>query len=282
MRTATLLGMTVLVLVTMGGVACDREPALLRQAREAEVVVSLSRAFQKSVEAEKSAVLATTDDESERFASESRQAAAEVERLQKELQVLIGGDGRQAERDRLQAFGAAWAKVAAIDARLLPLAVANTNLKAAHRSTHEAAAALERLETALAALEGESKDPARLRELSRAAVAALTIQTLHAPHIASPSDPEMTALEARIQGLQLTVDRVLAVDSGGARRDEALQAWRDYQAHTAEVLRLSRENTNVLSFSISVHEKRDASTAADAALQALVTEVQSAGPRPTR
>ena len=284
MRSFSLLLLVVVLLLS-----CSREPAMVRQARKAELAGALSRAFLKSVEAEKSAVLATTDEESERFASESRDAAREVGRLQRDLEVLIGGDARQPEKDRLAAFSAAWAKVAAIDAQLLPLAVANTNLKAAHLSSHEAAAALERLVARLGALEARSKDPARIRRLSAAAVAALTIQTLHPPHIVSPDDAEMKALEGRIEALSEKVDEVLkgelkgeGGEGAGPEQGEALAAWRDYQGTTTEVLRLSRQNTNVLSFSMSVHEKRDASVAAEVALLALISEVEVTGPRATR
>ena len=205
--------------------SCSREPAMVRQARKAELAGALSRAFLKSVEAEKSAVLATTDEESGQFASESRNAASEVGRLQRELEVLIGGDARQPEKGKLAAFSAAWTKVAAIDAQLLPLAVANTNLKAAHLSSHEAAAALERLVARLDALEARSKDPARIRRLAAAAVAALTIQTLHPPHIVSspPSPASTPATKYRVPWAQL-LQRTFATDvltcnkCGGPRR----------------------------------------------------------------
>jgi hypothetical protein len=275
--------MASLAVFALVSVACHEAPALVRQGKKVALTGELSRTFSKSVEAEKSAVLATTDEESERFAAESKSAAQEVNRLLGELSALITEDARPREKERLDAFSAAWGKVAAIDARLLPLAVANTNLKAAHLSTHQGAMALERLLAAVNAMEEGSKDPKRIRELARAQMAALTIQTLHAPHIASPDDAEMTALEARIHALEGTVEGAIA--SAGDRvpqAKDARAAWEEYRDNTAEILRLSRENTNVLSFSISVHEKREASVAAEVALQSLVNEVQNDGPRPTR
>ena len=269
-------------LAVLALVSCSSEPAMVRQARKAELAGALSRAFLQSVEAEKSAVLATTDEESERFAAESRKAAGDVSRLQVELRGLIDGDARQPEKDKLAGFSTTWAKVVDIDAKLLPLAVANTNLKAAHLSTHEAAAKLERLLTILSTLEEKTKDPARLRQLAAASVAALTIQTLHPPHIASPDDAEMKALEGRIGVLSTKVDDALKAESAGKERDQALAEWHEYQALTTEVIALSRQNTNVLSFSMSVHEKRDASVAAEVALSALISELQVAGPRATR
>lgn len=262
--------------------ACTGEPAMVRQVHKDEAAVRLSRAFWRSVEAEKSAVLATSDEESTRLAEQSRQASAEVQRQAEAIRQLVEADGRPEEVERLAAFQAAWAQVVAIDARLLPLAEANTNLKATHLSTHQAAAELQRLLSALEALQAGTAEPGRLRALSRAATAALTIQTLHAPHIASPSEPEMDALEARIAGLGKQVDAALAASPPGPALDAARGAWADYRTQTEQVLRLSRANTNVLSFSLSLHEKRDATDVAEAALRALSAELRSAGPRPTR
>jgi len=272
----------IMVLLPAMVVGCSSEPALLRQAREATLATALSRAFLQSLEAEKSAVLAITDQESVRFADESRRSAREVDRLLSELRALLDEGGRPREKERLEAFTTAWAQVAAIDAKLLPLAVANSNLKAARLSTQEAAGALEHLVTAVTGLEARAREPARIRALAAAAVAALTIQTLHPPHIASPDDAEMRALEARIGALSATVNEVLGAEAAGPLRDDASVAWREYQGYTAQVLRLSRENTNVLSVAMSVHEKRDASMAAELALQALVDEVQAPGTRATR
>jgi hypothetical protein len=89
----------------------------------------------------------------------------------------------------------------------------------------------------------------------------------------------MTALEGRIAALEAVVDATLAAEPAAS---DLRAAWAAYRAATVEVVRLSRENTNVRSFALSVHEKRDASQACEAALQALVTEVQTAGPQPTR
>jgi hypothetical protein len=85
-----------------------------------------------------------------------------------------------------------------------------------------------------------------------------------------------------MRALEATVDLALAVQGGGAHAEQAARAWREYQAHTAEVLRLSRLNTNVLSYALSVHEKRQASTAGQATLEALVSELQLGSPRATR
>jgi hypothetical protein len=235
---------------------------LVTEARKAALLRSLQWELARSVEGEKSAVVATTDEESERFAAQSREAAQQVERARVELRTLVNAR----EKERLDAFDAAWAKVALIDARLLPLATANTNLKAAKLSANEATAALEVVLGALESAEAKTKDPARLRQLSAGKAAALRVQVLHAPHIASADDAEMTALEARARALEEQVDPLLPPD------EPVRKAWADYRGDTERIFELSRQNTNVLSFSLSVHEKSDATRECGAALQALVDE----------
>jgi hypothetical protein len=276
------------LLVLAAFAACSRPPALTTDPRKQALATALQREVAKSIDAEKSAVLATTDPDSEAFAAESRAAAGEVDRLRTELAQLLALNGRPEERDKLAAFDAAWAKVAAIDARLLPLAVANTNLKAARLSAEDGARAVDRLLGALDAASAGSRDPAVLRAVTTASVAALRIQTLHAPHIAAADEAVMATLEERTQELagQLTaaLATLRAKLPAGAKAPlaEAEAAWGDHQRITAEVFRLSHENTNVLSFRLSTHEKRDASVQAEAALTALVAELQKPPPVPSR
>jgi hypothetical protein len=256
---------------------CAGEPAIVRLAQKEALVHALRSELLASVEAEKSAVLATTDEESAAFADESRRRSAEMQRLREELHRLVATDGRPGEIEKLAAFDAAWKELREVDERLLVLAVANSNLKAARLAAGDGALAVDRLVDALAELEETAVDPETLRALSAASVAALRIQTLLAPHVASPEDAEMTRLEERMRILGEQVDRVLATIPPGA----AQPAWAEYRRHTAEVIRLSRLNTNVVSFDVSVHEKRRATEACVRALATLLGEIQ-AGPHATR
>lgn len=274
----------VLVVAVAG---CSVPPAMVRQQQKVELVGGMQRDLLQSVEAEKSAVLAVTDPESSAFAEESKQASAAVETARLEVHRLVEDEGRPGELQQLAGFDAAWAELREIDARLLALAVANTNLKASRLAAGDCAAAVNQLVDALAALEAATAEPRVLRELSGAAVSALRIQALLAPHIASPADAEMSALEEQMRGLAAKVDVALANARKGApapakeRAAEAWESWARYQRLTAEVVRLSRLNTNVLSFDLSVHQKRRATLAAQSALGGLLREIQDV-PRPSR
>jgi hypothetical protein len=133
-----------------------------------------------------------------------------------------------------------------------------------------------RLVVAVASRQTQTDDPATLRRLSGVSVAALQIQSLLAPHIASADDGEMTRLEERMRTLGDTVRAGLA-DAG----PEAEAAWADYEGDVAEVLRLSRLNTNVVSVDVSLNEKRRVMDACRGALAELLAAVRG-GPEPTR
>jgi hypothetical protein len=257
--------------------ACGQRPAFIRQAEKLAVVSDIQRELLESVDAEKSAVLATTDEESAAFASQSRHSSEEIGRLKGRLEQLIAEDGRPDERAALAAFTAKWAALQDVDARLLDLAVANSNLKAARLLMHDGSTQLDRFVSSVDAVTAASSDVAVVRSLSHAATAVARIQSLLFEHIPETSDVEMTALETRIRELGEGVDASLR-DADAA---DAAAAWTEYQRIAAEVIRLSRLNTNVISFDVSIHEKRFATAACLDALGELQAAIQS-GPNPTR
>ena len=99
-------------------------------AQKLETLSALRINFLKSIEAEKLAVMAETDEASLAFADESKRAAEAVEADLKELTRLIGMHPAADESKLLQEFEAAWEQVRKIDRVILDLAVQNTNLKA--------------------------------------------------------------------------------------------------------------------------------------------------------
>lgn len=281
-RSSALLGAALLFAVAA---SCSSEPALIRQARKEELIEAIRGALLESVEAEKSAVLATTDEESRSMARESQALTGKIDALRDELRPLVVADGRAKEVEQLDAFDAAWSELKSVDERLLALAVANTNLKAARLSAREGAAALDRFVEAIVAAEDSSTDPATIRTLSGAAVAALREQSLLLIHIPTADPAEMTRIEQRMNELGDEVGRSLAsARASGVAAEQlttASDAWDEHRRIAAEVVRLSRENSNVLSFDVSVHEKRKVTKECLTTLDALLAAIES-NPQPKR
>lgn len=248
----------------------DASPAqeLALKASRVDLVGQIQVALASASEAEKSAVLASTDQESQAFADQARAATREVEREREELAKLLASGGTKAERDLLGQFSEAFAKLEQVDEEVLGLAVKNTNLKAyslAFGPAAEAGAEFDAALTRVVAKGPGAPDAARVQASAFIArLAVLRIQVLFAPHIAEESDAKMDQLEASMAREEAQVRQSLAGLAGVPR----LQGSADLAAATssfarfgevkARILGLSRENSNVRSLALSLNQKRKA------------------------
>ena len=249
------------------------------KAERADLVGQMQLGLASASEAEKSAVLAITDRESQAFADQARAATEGVERERQELEQLLTKGGTQGEKEMLQEFAQLFSEFQRIDDELLKLAVQNTNLKAyalafgpAADRVNEMCAALSRLSEANA----DSPDAKKVMRLAFGAeVGALRIQTLLPPHIAEASDTRMDELEALMAREDEQVRRNLAdlaaVRTLGGRADleTATSRYAQFRELKSQILVLSRENTNVRSLSISLNQKRKVMFSCQEALRQL-------------
>jgi len=104
--------------------------ALSRKAARLEIAAHMQLGLASASEAEKSAVLAITDETSKTYADQSRAASAGIERDQKALGALIEDSGTSHEKELLDQFSKAFLGFQRVDKEVLDLAVRNTNLKA--------------------------------------------------------------------------------------------------------------------------------------------------------
>jgi len=248
----------------------EQSPAaqLAFQARRVALVEQMRLSLASASEAEKSAVMATTDQDSQTFADQARAQVAAVERGRRELEGLLQTGGTKTEQDLLAQFAQAFAEFQRIDKDLLEMAVQNTNLKAYTLAFGPAAEALSEMDAALSRLvtrEANSTSPEARRVMQLAddaRIRALRIQTLLAPHIAEESDQKMDELEARMAKEDLEVRKDLEslaalLKSGGSPDLEtALSRYARFNELRTQILKLSRENTNVRSLALSLNQKR--------------------------
>ena len=123
------------------------QSAFERSVQKLQLIQAMSRDLLASAEAEKSAVMADTDEASQAFAEQSVQASHNVEEARRELEPLLGGNRQEAHLFR--EFSRCWDKLQEIDREVLSLAVQNTNLKALRLSFVPAAEAMRPMEDAL-------------------------------------------------------------------------------------------------------------------------------------
>lgn len=238
------------------------------KARRADLVSRMQLGLSSASEAEKSAVMAITDQESTLFADQARAATTEVERERQELEGLQKTGGTGSEKDLFVQFSKAFTEFQHLDNDLLALAVKNSNLKAYSLAFGPAADATNEMNDALSrmvAANAESPDAKKIMLLAfDADLATLRIQTLLAPHIAEESDEKMGRIEASMTKEDERVRNALKglkarlSPSGSADLARAVSAYARFSSIRAEILKLSRENTNVRSLAISLNEMRKA------------------------
>jgi hypothetical protein len=93
------------------------------KASRVDLVSRIRLALASASEAEKSAVLAITDQDSQTFAGQARTAAVEAEQARRGLGELMKTGGTQGERDLFNQFSKLFAEFLRIDNDLLNLAV---------------------------------------------------------------------------------------------------------------------------------------------------------------
>lgn len=264
------------------------ENAFQQRVQKARLVNTMIVNLLASSEAEKSAVMADTDEASKAFAQQSAQAAAAVEQARREFEPLEAGGDAPQEAEALRQFSDCWGKFQTLDQEILPLAVQNTNLKALRLAFVPAREQLMRMEAALNQLMDTANAPAITRLATAAIEGALNLYTLEPPHIAEPTEAKMDSIEAEMKTYDSQAEAALTalqtqVDAAGKPLvDTAEEAYRQFLAVNAQIITLSRQNSNIRSFALSLDQKRKVTAQCREALSALQEAVQSTPFRATR
>jgi hypothetical protein len=260
--------------------------------QKGEVVSQLRIHLLQSVEMEKNAVMAQTDEESKGFADQSLAASAAVEQDLKLLHSLIDTAPLQDEQKLIAELDKCWSELRKLDQVILDLAVQNTNLKAATLSRDKGAEAMRRFEKALDdVLRSYSGTPneGRVAKLAcHAIVAGLKLFNLHSAHIPESSDAKMDQIETQMKaeetGASKALDELAGI-VGEVSRDalaQAKAAFADFIEVTAQVVKLSRQNSNVKSLELSLGRKRNTAAQCDEILAAFQQALQNRTFRATK
>ena len=201
-----LLPLLILVLIMAGscqGPALDLKDMIGILSKKLNLLARMHINLLRSVEAEKNAVMAETDEESQTFAEQAVKAADLVDRDRREIGGLMDKDHSPQELQFLQEFDGCWAEFRKTDQVLLDYAVKNHNLKASRLAFGPAREAVNRLEKALNNLtpvNPKNRSEQRIPRLTcRVLTAGLKIHDLQAPHIAAADDQQMETLEGAIK-----------------------------------------------------------------------------------
>jgi len=296
-KLALLSGLVLLVVLVVTGLwykdkEQDLETVFRSTLQKQEIVSRMRISLLKSADLEKAAVMADTDPLSRSLADESLQAAEETDRQRRELSRLIEHDSLAEEVALLKEFDHCWSQSRKIDAVLLDFAVENTNLKAARLSFTTAGKALELFQQRLTDFLGSMASNGRNCRGGKAVFAALAagfkIQYLHAPHIAAADDEQMDAMEKQMEASREVVKSSLKELEGLASEENreslrlAASAFAEFEGVSAEVVRLSRRNSNIKSFELSLGRKRKITSECDEILAELQAAIRKRTPEATR
>jgi hypothetical protein len=264
---AGIAGAALLVLVS--GCTGPGRPERVAEARR--VGLTLRADFAQAVDASNRAVMAQSERESSKFAQEADQARQRVslgaKALGKDLQKL----DFEEESRRFEEFRSSFTAYEVLDRSILGLAVAHTNLKAMRLSfgpVHDAASAFSDKISNLSKLAPAAEScGARVRALE-AVAAVRELELLEGQHIAEASDSEMTNQEARMKQLAVSAQSALSdvaklVPKQSTESEAAAKELAHFDELHQEVLRLSRQNSNVRSTGMALGERRTLSSACE-------------------
>ncbi len=266
-------------LAAVGSGRCAGEPrtAIEQLIESRRLTDELLLQHAKMTEAGNRAVMADTELAASEATRDVDAAAQTVQRDSATLAGLLTKQQYTSEGAMLDEFQKRFSELRDLDREILDLASLDTNLKAQRLSFGPAEAAADALRDALAAVAPASPTDAwQVRALTAEVMSSVReIQTLQAPHIAEANDDAMTALETRMNAAEASARKNLnalakiarpesrgGTASASARLDEFLSVH-------AEILKLSRRNSNVRALALSLGRKRTLAAACEERLRAI-------------
>ena len=234
--------------------------------KKSELLAQMRINLHKSVEMEKNAVMAITDEESREYAEQSRLSSAAVEQDLLQIQSFVEATSLQDEKKFVGEFQICWMKCRKLDQVILELAVENTNLKAAALSQKEGVATMRRFQYALEEVMRSNlrttKEDLVAGSAWHAIAACGHILNMHGSHIAEISNEIMDQLEMQMKGAAEEVRKALdeLANIADLENHDALSqaktTFSEFMAVNAKVLELSRKNSNAKSLELSIGKKR--------------------------
>jgi hypothetical protein len=267
----------VIAIVAAMAIGCDVNTALEKLSEARQISAELNVQFTKASDASNRAVMADTDEASVEYARESQQATEAVQKEIDALRAILQGLNFSDEIRMLDEFAKRFAAYRELDQRILDLAVQNTNLKAQRLAFGPAQEAADTFRDTLESVEAATAASAwQVQALvARAVTTVREIQVLQAPHIADADDAVMTRMEKEMATSEVAARTALKTLSGlispgsRPRLTAATAALDRFMDLNAQVIALSRRNTNVRSLALSLDHKRPLITACEESLRTL-------------
>jgi len=235
--------------------------------------------------------MADTDEASVKFARDAEATTKLAAQDLAALSAVLHSLGYEKELILLDRFEHGFAEYQKVDRDILALAVENTNLKAQRLSFGAAREAADQVRASLASVVSgtASKDRCKVEGLvDQVVLAVREIQVLQAPHIAEADDAAMARLENEMTARKTAARTALAslaslVDpNAGSALTTAGAALDRFEGINAQIVSLSRRNTNVRSLDLALRVKPPLTATCDDGLRALQEALADEGNKSVR
>jgi methyl-accepting chemotaxis protein len=256
----------------------------------------LRLALLEGMRAERDALLAGNDAKAKADSARAAAANEQVNRLRRDLESLVDRRGGPEQKQILADFARRNAARQTAQEQVLAYSVQNTAIKAKElrtgrmtdnlttfRNGLDAVARAADTELADAATAANPARQASLQKKARLAMSAetqiLDVHRLAGLHDAATAEDEMTGIEGKLQAVTKEFDATLAqLDAALEPKDRATitganSALAAYRQNLAELIRLSRANTNFKAEDLSSNTVRPIAAECDALLERLLTEL---------
>jgi hypothetical protein len=251
---------------------------LTQQVEARRLASDLQVQFTRAADAANRSVMSDTDDAAIAAAREAEQATQAVLRDADQLRAVSKSMGYSEELRFLDTFSERFAEYQKLDAEILPLAIENSNVKAQRLSfgpSRDAANAF-RASLEAAAKRASPADAARVDALAARAIASiLEIQVLQAPHIAESEDAAMTRMEEQMAASEASARKgleqikPLLPPDASRHLTAAVAALNRFKTINADLIKLSRQNSDVRSLALTLGRKRALTAQCDDQLRGL-------------
>ena len=258
--------------------ACNAQMVLTKQVEARRVASDLQVQFTRAADAANRSVMSDTDDDAKAAAREAEQATQTVLSDVSQLESILKSMGYSEELGFLDTFKGRFAEYQKLDAEILPLAIENTNVKAQRLSFGPAREAANAFRTALEAAVKMARpaDASRVDALAaRAVISILEIEVLQAPHIAEAEDAAMTRMEVQMTASEaaarkgLEQIKSLLPPDAGPQLTAAVAALDRFKTINTDLIKLSRQNSDVRSLALTLGRKRVLTAQCDDQLRGL-------------
>lgn len=281
-------GIAVVMLLAIAG--CHARTVIERLVEARRLSSNLLVQMTKASEASNRAVMADSSEAAAALAREADQATTLVQQEADALAPILADLEYTREVELLTEFRSRFEAYRTLDRSILDLAVEGTNIKARRLSFGPALDAADEFQRAL-----ETVRPAgaanrwRVAAIVSTAIARVReVQMLQAPHIAEPDDGTMTTIEARMNAAEVAASGALKDLKGFLQRaslpkhDAAIDVLERFKMINAQIVDLSRRNSNVRSLALSINQKRTLVAACEDSLRALQDALAARGEFGTR